>query len=87
VSVQPSSLPLERLFAPGIRLGWTFRGRGALLTPYREPRPDPSVLQEQMAERAALAQSRYARACRRVTKPQPSALGNPGPRLSVLAPR
>jgi hypothetical protein len=65
----PIALPLERLFAPGIRLGWTFRDRRAQATPYREPPPDLDVLQNQMTERAAVAQSRSAFARRWVIKP------------------
>ena len=72
MSVQPA-LPagraLERLFTPGIRLGWTFRDRNGLTAPYPEPEPDPEVLREQTAERAAVAQARYARARRWVIKP------------------
>ena len=67
--VLPAGRPPERLFAPGIRLGWTFRDRRALASPYREPQPDPDVLREQMAERAAIAQSRYALARRWMIKP------------------
>jgi hypothetical protein len=78
MSVQPA-LPagraLERLFTPGIRLGWTFRDRNGLTVPYPEPEPepDPEVLHKQMAERAAAAQASYARARRWVIKPRPAA--------------
>jgi hypothetical protein len=44
MSVQPALLTgraLERLFAPGIRLGWTFRDRNGMTTPYPEPEPAP----------------------------------------------
>jgi len=68
MGLQPA-LPLERLFAPGIRLGWTFRDRRAQAKPYREPQPDPGVLHDQIAERAAVAQSRYAFARRWLIKP------------------
>jgi hypothetical protein len=72
MSVQPA-LPagraLERLFTPGIRLGWTFRDRHGLTAPYPEPQPDPDKLRKQTAERAAAAQARYARARRWVIKP------------------
>jgi hypothetical protein len=72
MSVQPA-LPagraLERLFTPGIRLGWTFRDRNGLTAPYPEPEPDPEVLRKQTAERAAVAQASYARARRWVIKP------------------
>jgi hypothetical protein len=72
MSVQPA-LPagraLERLFTPGIRLGWTFRDRNGLTAPYPEPEPNPEVLRKQTAERAAAAQASYARARRWVIKP------------------
>jgi hypothetical protein len=72
MSVQPA-LPvgraLERLFTPGIRLGWTFRDRDGLTAPYPEPQPDPEILREQTAERAVAAQASYARARRWVIKP------------------
>jgi hypothetical protein len=60
---------LERLFMPGIRLGWTFRDRHGLTAPYPEPESDHEVLREQISERAAAAQARYARARRWVIKP------------------
>ena len=60
---------LERLFIPGLRLGWTFRDRRSLAAPYREPQPDPEVVREQISERAASAQVRYARARRWLIKP------------------
>ena len=84
MGVQPvlsAGRSLERLFAPGIRLGWTFRDRRALASPYRETQPDPDVLREQMAERAAIAQSRYALARRWVIKPSLAA----GLLLALLA--
>jgi hypothetical protein len=71
MSVQPvlAGRTLERLFTPGIRLGWTFRDRDAIVTPYSEPAPDPDLLHKQMTERVAVAQSSYARARRWVIKP------------------
>src|ERR1700677_1844378 len=39
------------LFTPPARLGWTFRSRRALITPYPEPPPDPEVIREQAAAR------------------------------------
>ncbi len=64
MSVQPA--PRARTdagaaVAPGIRLGWTCRDRRLLAAPYPEPQPDPDLVHEQMAERAALTQARYAR--------------------------
>jgi hypothetical protein len=71
MSVQPvlAGRTLERLFTPGIRLGWTFRDREAIVTPYSEPAPDPDLLHKQLTERVAVAQSSYARARRWVIKP------------------
>jgi hypothetical protein len=51
---------LERLFSPGIRLGWTFRDRSSTGTPYLEPAPDPELVSKQIAERVAITQSRCA---------------------------
>jgi hypothetical protein len=50
---------LERLFTRGIRRGWTFRDRAAIVTPYSEPAPDPDLLHKHLTERVAVAQSRY----------------------------
>src|SRR5436305_11954430 len=60
---------LERLFIPGLRLGWTFRDRRSLAAPYREPQPEPEIVRDQIAERAASARVRYARARRWLIKP------------------
>jgi hypothetical protein len=67
--VLPAGRALERLFAPGIRLGWTFRDRHALAAPYREPRPDPERVSKDLAERTVVAAASYARAQRWVIKP------------------
>ena len=67
--VLPAGRALERLFTPGIRLGWTFRDRSSPGTPYLEPAPDPGLVHKQIAERVAITQSRYARARRWVIKP------------------
>jgi DinB superfamily len=47
--------------AATLRLGWTFRDRDAIVTPYSEPAPDPDLLHKQMTERVAVAQSSYVR--------------------------
>jgi len=73
MSVLPLPLPgraLERLFTPGIRLGWTFHDGRALTAPYREPQPDPEAVHEQLAERAGSAHIRYARARRCSRRPR-----------------
>jgi hypothetical protein len=68
-SALPAGRALERLFAPGIRLGWTFRDRRTLAAPYREPRPDPARVSEDLAERAVVSAASYARARRWMVKP------------------
>src|ERR1700677_1265309 len=50
------------LFTPPARLGWTFRSRRALITPYPEPPPDPEVIREQAAARLAAATASWQRA-------------------------
>jgi hypothetical protein len=65
----PAGQALERLFTPGIRLGWTFPDRNGLTAPYPESEPNPEVLHKQTAERAAAAQASYATARRWVIKP------------------
>lgn len=71
MSVQPAlaGRAWERLFSPGIKLGWTFRDRSSLGTPFLEPHPDPGLVSKQIAERVAITQSRYARARRWVISP------------------
>jgi hypothetical protein len=67
MSVQPAvpaGRVLERLFTPGISLGWTFRDRHGLTASYPEPSQTPDVLREQTTERAVVAQASYARARR-----------------------
>ena len=49
MGVQPVPLPrllLERLFTPGIRLGWAFCDRRALAAPYPESEPDAGHVQK-----------------------------------------
>jgi len=43
------------LFTPGPRLGWVFRDRRQLLTPYPEPEPDPEAITGQLAARLTVA--------------------------------
>jgi hypothetical protein len=68
MSVQ-AALALDRLFAPGARLGWVFRDLRRIAAPFREPEPDPERTQKLLAARAAAAQARYARARRWLVKP------------------
>ena len=39
------------LFTGGPRLGWVFRDRRQLITPYAEPQPDPQLIRSQVAAR------------------------------------
>jgi hypothetical protein len=50
------------LFTTPIRLGWTFRSRSALVTPYGEPPPDPQMIAEQAAARLTAAAVSWQRA-------------------------
>jgi hypothetical protein len=50
------------LFTPPVRLGWTFRSRRALITPYPEPPPDPQIIGQQAAARLAAATTSWQRA-------------------------
>jgi len=59
----------ELLFTPGPRLGWVFRDRRELATPYHEPEPSQQAIQSQASERAAAAERALARAWRWVGKP------------------
>ena len=44
------------LFTPGPRLGWTFRERRQLISPYAEPGPDPQAITGQLTARKEKAQ-------------------------------
>ncbi len=57
------------LFTPGPRLGWTFRDRRSLITPYQEPPPDPDVIREQAAAQLAAAQRSWQRARKWAARP------------------
>jgi hypothetical protein len=57
------------LFTPGARLGWTFRDRRSLITPYAEPPPDQELIREQVTARAASTQRSYQRARKWVARP------------------
>ncbi|MBV9445890.1 MAG: hypothetical protein JO345_08345 [Streptosporangiaceae bacterium] len=74
MSVPPAGpgVALERqamLFTPGARLGWIFRDRRKLVTPYPEPQPDLDALREQAAARAKSAEASYQRARKWVARP------------------
>src|SRR5580698_8968078 len=57
------------LFTPGGRLGWTFRDRRTLMAPYAEPPPDPGLIRQQAAARAAAASRAYENARTWVLRP------------------
>ena len=57
------------LFTPGGRLGWTFRDRRTLMAPYAEPPPDPELIRQQAAARAAAASRAYENARTWVLRP------------------
>jgi hypothetical protein len=46
----------QMLFTPGPRLGWTFRDRRQLISPYTEPGPDPQAITGQLTARKEKAQ-------------------------------
>jgi hypothetical protein len=69
MSVPPPRLALERLFTPGVRLGWIFRDLRTMLAPYPEPEPDPGRWRNRAAARAEAAQARYDRARRWTVRP------------------
>jgi len=50
------------LFTPPARLGWTFRSRRALITPYAEPPPDPEMIRQRATARLAAAGTSWQRA-------------------------
>jgi hypothetical protein len=50
------------LFTPPARLGWTFRSRHQLISPYAQPPPDPEAIREQSAARLAAATASWQRA-------------------------
>ncbi|MBV9450729.1 MAG: hypothetical protein JO345_33045 [Streptosporangiaceae bacterium] len=58
----PPSGRQRLLFTPGARLGWTFRDRRSLITPYSEPPPDLGTIRQQAVARAATAERSYQRA-------------------------
>lgn len=59
----------QLLFTPGARLGWTFRDRRSLLTPYPEPPPDPETVRAQAAAHTAAADRAYQQARRWAARP------------------
>ena len=50
------------LLTPPARLGWTFRSRRELITPYTEPPPDPEAIRQEAAARLAVSQASWQRA-------------------------
>jgi hypothetical protein len=61
----PGRAARERLLlTPPARLGWTFRSRRELISPYAGLPPDPEVIREQAAARLAAATVSWQRARR-----------------------
>jgi hypothetical protein len=62
MTMQPAGLPdqvtgtEQMLFTPGPRLGWVFRDRRRLISPYAEPGPDPQAITAQLTARREKAQ-------------------------------
>jgi hypothetical protein len=52
----------QLLFTPGPRLGWVFRDRRELASPYPEPAPSPQVIQARAAAQTAASGQALARA-------------------------
>lgn len=76
MTIQPSSgsdgtalEPRQLLFTPGPRLGWTFRDRRTLCSPYPEPPPDAESMKQQAAARLASAQQHWQRALKWALRP------------------
>jgi hypothetical protein len=58
-----------QLFTGGPRLGWVFRDRHRLITPYAEPEPDPETITGQIAARRARTERAWRRSLRWVARP------------------
>jgi len=69
VTIPRSPDSTRLLFTPGARLGWTFRDRRTLITPYPEPPPDPELIRRQTAARTAAAERKWQHARRWVARP------------------
>jgi hypothetical protein len=73
VTIQAGGRPSARrqalLFTPGPRLGWTFRDRRSLVTPYPEPQPDLEAIRQAAAARLTSAQVSWQRARKWVVCP------------------
>src|ERR1700756_1343780 len=57
------------LFTRGPRLGWTFRDRRRLITPYPEPEPDPQAAAAQVTASRERAQRAWRFSLRWVARP------------------
>jgi hypothetical protein len=75
MTIQPSggdgtvAEPRQLLFTPGPRLGWTFRDRRTLCSPFPEPPPDGKAMMQQAAARLANAQWHWQRAVKWALRP------------------
>jgi hypothetical protein len=59
----------QLLFTPGPRLGWVFRARRDLITPYTEPEPDPQAINDAVGTRRVRAQRAWMFAVMWVARP------------------
>jgi hypothetical protein len=59
----------QMLFTPGPRLGWVFRDRRQLASPYAEPGPDPQAITGQLTARKEKAQRAWRFSLLWVTRP------------------
>jgi hypothetical protein len=59
----------QLLFTPGPRLGWVFRDRRELATPFAEPQPSPQAIQAQATAEVAAAGQAWRRAWKRAGMP------------------
>ena len=75
MTMQPAVFPRgttgteELLFTHGPRLGWVFRDRRQLITPYTEPEPDQQGITGQLAARRARAERAWRFSLRWVARP------------------
>jgi hypothetical protein len=59
----------QMLFTPGPRLGWVFRDRHRLVSPYAEPGPDPQAVAGQLTARRERAERAWRFSLRWVARP------------------
>jgi hypothetical protein len=65
----PATGAEQLLFTGGPRLGWTFRDRRQLITPYTEPQPDPQAVTGQVTARREQAERAWRFSLHWVARP------------------